>query len=248
MDFVKQNYINFVNSFKRIDLKIFLILLVDVLFYMVFIQIGKYFLNLLQDKATNIDLNSNILGLNQQVATGLLSSVRGFFIFAIFLIILFLLLMIINWSLFKGFIWSITTNKKFNLNFFKRFFILNVLWVSIWFILILLFAFVIITQSAPIFMMVVLVVAFYFTNILYPLFLKSHKINEIKRAFKLGIKKIHYFIIPYAIIVLIGFVISKAFSLFSINLIVNQYISYIVGLILIAWMRYYFVEIVESIS
>ena len=99
--------------------------------------------------------------------------------------------------------------------------------------------------TAAIFMLITLILAFYLTNILYPLFLKDNKINKIKNAFKLGIK-IHHFIIPYAIIIVLFFVISRIYSLVAININPNFFFG--VLLVFITWMRYYFVEIVDSLS
>ena len=246
-NFVKQNYHIFVNSFKRINLKIFLILLFDILFYFVFMQVGNFFIKALEQKASNVDLTQNLLGLSQQSATQLLSSVRGVFFFLILSAIIFIILMTINWSFFKGWIWSITTNKKFNLKFFKKFFLLNIIWLPTWFILIFLFAIIIKPQTAAIFMLITLIIAFYFTNILYPLFLKNNKISVIKEAFKLGIKKIHHFVVPYLIIIILLLTISRIYSLITLNIYINPNIFFGVLLIFVAWLRYYFVEIVDSL-
>ena len=247
-NFIKQNFTWFINSFKRINLKIFLILILDILFYFIFVQAGKFFIKIIQKKAANVDLTQNLLGLNQQAGSNLLSSVRGFFFFLVFSVILFIILMIINWSVFKGLIWSITTNKKFNLKFLKKFFLLNLIWLPFWFILIFLIAIGVKPTTAPIFMIISLALAFYLTNILYPLFLKDNKINKIREAFKLGIKKIHYFIVPYAIIIILFFIISNIYSFVAANNNLNQNIAYVLLLVFVAWLRYYFVEIVNKLS
>ena len=264
--FLKQNCDIFINSFKRINLKIFLILFFDILFYFIFMQAGNFFMNVIQKRAANVDLTQNFMNLNQQVANTLLTSVRGFFSFLIISLILFAVLMIINWSLFKGLNWAITANKKFNLKFFKKFLQLNLIWLPIWFLLIFLFAIIIKPTAAPIYMVIILIIAFYLTNILYPLFLKhtetqyvsgakkskaflgNSKIKTIKEAFKLGIKKIHHFIMPYLIIIIFFLIISKLYKLITLNIDANPNIFFGIILIFIAWMRYYFVEIVESLS
>ncbi|MBI2134532.1 hypothetical protein HYU09_00945 [Candidatus Woesearchaeota archaeon] len=247
-NFIKQNYVLFINSFKKINLKFFLILAFDILFYFIFMQIGNFFIKIIEKKAANVDLTQNLLGLNQQAAAGLLGSVRGFFFFLIFSAILFLLLMVINWSIFKGLIWTITANKKFNFNFLKKFFLLNLVWLPFWFLLIFLFAVIINPATAPILMIITVITAFYFTNILYPLFLRDNKLRKIKEAFKLGIKKIHYFIVPYAVIGVLFYIISKAYSLIAANIGLNPNVFFGILLVFIAWARYYFVEIVGSLS
>lgn len=248
--FIMQNYSLLINSFKRINLKLFLILAFDILFYFIFMQLGNIFLEIIQKKAANADFTQNFLnflGLDQQAAGSLLASVRGFFFFMAFSAILFLLLMVINWSIFKGLIWSVVADKKFNFGFFKKFLLLNLIWLSSWFLLIFLFAIITKPTTAPIFMTIFLVAAFYFTNILYPLFLRENKIGKIKEAFKLGIKKIRYFIVPYAIIGILLYVVSKGYSLIALSVDLNPNVFLGILLIFAAWMRYYFVEIVYSL-
>lgn len=247
-NFIAQNYLLLMNSFKRINLKFFLILAFDILFYFILMQIGNFFLKIIEKKAANVDLAQNLLGLDQQAASGLLTSLRGFFFFLIISAILFLVLVVINWSVFKGLIWTTTANKKFNFRFFKKFLLLNLIWLPSWFLLIFLFAVIINPETSPIFMIVTLAVAFYFTNILYPLFLKENKLSNIKDAFKLGIKKIHYFLAPYAIIGILLYVISKGYSLIALSVNLNPNVFLGVLLIFIAWLRYYFVEITYSLS
>src|SRR3989338_5790668 len=216
--FAKQNYLAFTGSFKRIDLRFFLILSLDILFYFIFVQLGNLFIKALERKAADVDLAQNFLGLNQQAAASLLSSVRGFFFYMIFLAILFLILIVIAWSIFKGMIWSVTAGKKFGLEFFKKFLLLNLIWLPAWFLLLLLAAIAIKPATAAIYLIVLSATAFYLTNILYPLFLKESRLNKIKEAFKIGIKKLHHFIIPYAVIVFLGYAISKAYGLIALNL------------------------------
>ena len=247
-NFIKQNYEVFTNSFKRINLKFFLILAFDILFYFIFMQIGNFFLKIIEKKAANVDLAQNLLGLNQQAATSLLGSLKGFFFFLIFSAILFLLLMVINWSIFKGLIWSIVANKKFDFKFFRKFLLLNLVWLPSWFLLIFLFAIITKPATAPIFMVTFLVLAFYFTNILYPSFLKENRLNKIKEAFKLGIRKIHHFIVPYAIIIFLFYIILNVYNFIAANIVLNPNVFFGILLILIAWLRYYFAEIVNNLS
>jgi len=245
--FITQNYLLFINSFKRINLKFFLILAYDIVFYFVFMQIGNFFLKIIEKKSANVDLTQNLLGLNQQAAAGLLGSVRGFFFFLVFSAILFLVLMAINWSVFKGLIWTTAASKKFNFAFFKRFLLLNLIWLPSWFLLIFLFAVIIEPAAAPIFMAIALIMAFYFTNILYPLFLKESRISKIKDAFKLGIRKFHHFIVPYAIIIILFLIFSNIYGFVIGNVNLNQNIGIALLLVFVAWTRYYFIEVVYSL-
>ena len=246
--FIKNNFDFFINSFKRIKLTFFLVLLLDFAFYFISYQLGKLLIKILSQKADSISLEQSLANLSQQAAASFLGSVRGFFIFLIFSIILFLIAMIVNWSLFKGIIWSITANKRFNLKFFKKFALLNFIWLPAWFFVILLLDIILKPEVAVIYSLIMAIIAFYFTNVLYSLFLKENKLKNIKEAFKLGFKKIHYFALPYAIIIfmLLIFLNAQNFIVAKINLNPNLYLVPI--LVLAAWLRYYFVEIVDKIS
>ena len=156
--------------------------------------------------------------------------------------------MIVNCSLFKGIIWSLSANKRFGLKFFKKFLLLNLIWVPIWFLAILLLDVIIKPETAIIYILILTVTAFYFTEILYPLFLKENKLKNIKEAFKLGVKKIRYFVFPYAIIIfmLLIFLNANNLAIAKINLNPNLYLVPL--LVLAAWLRYYFVEIVDRVG
>lgn len=247
ISFIKQNYSNFINSLGNINLKIFFIVILDVLFYYIFMQAGRFLITQIQKKSTNIDLTQNLLELSQQNAAQLLSSLKEFFFFIIILLILFVIAVIINWSIIKGIIWNFTKHKKPSLKFMKKFLLLNFIWLPIWILIFLLIAFGIKQSAAPIFMIIAFMLAVYFTNILYPLFLANNKISSIKESFRLGFKKIHYFIIPYIIIIALFLILSKIYSIAVLGINISPYVSYTFIIIYIAWIRYYMVEVVNSI-
>ena len=75
----------------------------------------------------------------------------------------------------------------------------------------------------------------------------KNKIGKIKESFKLGIKKIHHFIVPYAIIILLFLMVLNAYNFIAIMVNLNPNVFLGILLIFIAWLRYYFVEIVYSL-
>src|SRR3989338_5923492 len=110
--FMEDNLQSLVNSFKKINMKIFLILAYDVIFYLLFVVSGSYFVKMVEQRALGVNLAQDFLSLDQQAATGVLYSVKGFFFFFLFSFAAFLLLMVLNWSFFKGLIWNAVLNKK----------------------------------------------------------------------------------------------------------------------------------------
>ena len=245
-NFLTDNIITLKNSFKNINLTFLLIIVLDVLFYFILFQAGNYYLSIMQQKALGITLDQNLLA-DPAAASGLLETVRGFFFFLVASIIIFLLITIIVISLLKGVIWSLTVNKKLNLEFFKKFLILNLIWIPSWFLLAFLATVAIREGTAPLFVLVIFILTFYFTNILYPLFLKQNKLAMIKTSFSLGIRKIHYFIIPFAIIIISSLIISRIYNLIALNINLNPNVLLLIGIIYVAWLRYYFVEVVGNL-
>jgi len=192
---------------------------------------------------STIDL-SDVMGKSAAELSLISSILRNFFITLIVAAVLLLLFTIANWSFFQGFVYSKILNKRFSLGFYKNFLLVNAVWIPSWtvvFILILLGAKL--TSLKP--LSIILVNLFiYFTLILYPMSMKTKGIMSIKKAFRFGVEKIHYTVPAYLlfVIILIGlgrlryadFLPSKAASILMVGIL----------LVLLAWTRTYFSNIV----
>ena len=248
LNFLEINHENFINSFKNINFNIVFMVFYDLLFYSASALVLFAGFKFMQKRAEAVNLPANILALNAQQAAGLLGSLRGFFYLLIFTVIFLILLLIINWSLFKGLNWSIASKRKFNLAFFKKFLLLNLAWLGSIIILVFLVAVSFNQSAVPIFLLAIFIISAYFTNILYALFMRENRFKAVKRAFALGFSKIHYFIFPYAVMVLILYVLFKLSSL--ITLPQRAYLAALILIftVFIAWSRLYIVEVVNSVN
>lgn len=245
--FFEKNYSSFINSFKKIGFNTAYMAFYDALFYSIsslFVYLGfKY----IEKKASAFNLPENIMELSLQEAGSLAANLRGFFFLIIFLAVFLVLLTILNWSLFKGLNWSLAAKRKFDFKFFKRFLLLNLAWLPIW-ILLLLFVFIGINPDAILyFVMAVLAIAAYFSNILYALFAKESNFKSVKMAFKIAFAKMHFFVIPYVIAVFLPYILLK---LLIQNLQQTAFliISALAFIIISAWFRLYIVEVVDSVE
>jgi hypothetical protein len=250
--YFKKSYKIFINSFKKIDLRIFFIVFFDLVFYFLVFLIGIstkiIFENYLYANLPQIlSQLENPLQLGEESLRDLLSNLRWFLFFLVVMAVLPLIIIIIDWSIFKGVAWGLTIKRKFNFKFFLRFFLLNLAWLGLFVILIFLFAFAFKRTALPIYMSILLIIWIYFTNIIYTLFIKNPNIKSIKKAFKLGFTKIHYFTLPYFILVLILIIIY-----FIMNLItllpygIGFTIMILMLLFYLAWARFYIVDVIES--
>ena len=246
-DYSKKNYNIFINSFKKIDLKIFPIVFFDLAFYSLVPLIAIATFKIIQNKALAINLPQNLLQLGAENAEKLLANLRGFYFLLIAMIILMFITIIIDWSIFKGLAWSFTLKKKFNLKFLLRFFLLNLVWLGIFITLIILFAIAFKEIALPIYMLIFLIIWIYFTNIIYTLFIKNPNIKSIKKAFKLGFTKIHYFILPYLVLIIILLIIYAIMFLITfLPYGIGLTIMVLMLLFYLAWARFYIVEVINQ--
>lgn len=245
--FLKNNYNNFINSLKNINFNIIIMAFYDLLFYFISGLLVYLSYKYLKKRSSIISLPDNILELSIQQTEFLLSNLRGFFFLIIFMVIFLILLFILNLSLFKGLSWSLAAKKEFNLKYFKNFLLLNLAWLPIWILLFILVFMGINPNTILLFLLIILVIAIHLTGILYPLYIKENSFKTVKKTFKIAFTKIHYFIIPYSIMIFLFYFISK-FLTFNLQQRTPFIISILVLIIVIAWFRLYIVEVVDGVA
>lgn len=246
--YFKKSYSIFLDSFKKIDLKIFPIVFLDLVFYSLVPLITITTFKIMQDKALALTLPQNLLQVGAENADKLLADLRGFYFLLIAMLILMSITIILDWSIFKGLAWGLTMKRKFNFKFFLRFFLLNLPWLGSFIILIFLFAFAFKQASLPIYILILLITWIYFTNIIYVLFIKNPNLKSIKKAFKLAFTKFHYFILPYIALLIILLIIYLVMNLtILLPFGIGFTIMVLILLFYLAWARFYIVDVIESI-
>lgn len=242
MNYLKNTIKTYVNSFKNKN--ILLVLVLNTLFILItrgLIKLTKTISKSWIDKINKIEL-SNIISQSEAQLQATIGTLKGFTLFILFTAIIFILLLIISWSLCQGMIYNILLKKRFNLKYFEKFLLLNIIWFIPWIILIfiILFGGKIENFVTPIFILILLFLHFSF--ILYPLFTKNNRIKQIKQALRIGITKIHHYIIPYMVIT-ITFIIISSINLFNIEPIIIS----LVYLLFFSWIQNYTKEITLKI-
>jgi len=196
------------------------------------------------------DLLQNPENLSPEMAEQTLSLVKGHVISIMAYTILLLIFVFLAWTLFKGIIWNITLKKKFTLKYYNQFTLLNLLWFALWLIPVILIIISLKRKPSIIFLLLALIFIIYLTNILYILFTKKNLIKHaLKNTFKIGFNKIHFFLLPYALMLITMLIISLI--LLPANFLPERIftsISTIVLVFYLAWARFYLADVVSGLA
>ena len=246
--FIDWNNKILVNAFRKIDFNILLIIILDSVFYL--LAAGSFFLwdKFMKAKASAINLPKDpneivntLASLGPEKAQQLASEVKSYFFLLLFSFIAVVIFIIFLAGIFKGIIWAKTTKTKISLKFMSGFLLLNAIWVGFWAVIIFLISYIVNPESVQIFFFIAFIAAIYFTNILYPIFMRRQRLNSIGTAIKIGTAKIHLFVLPNLIIFLILFILIWAAGKLAFN-----YSFFVTAFILIAYaalVRYYVSEL-----
>ncbi len=244
--FIEWNYNILVSSIKKINLNIILIVILDILFYFLSGYLVILWLRRIQLKMSAFNLPTDIAALGYEKAQEIAGEARAFLFLLILLIILVALAIIFLASILKGIIWAKTTNTKITLRLISKFFGLNLIWICFWFVMIILISLFIQQALAPKFMLTTIILGLYFTNTLYTIFMKEQKLKSIFNAIKLNIVKIHFFLLPYAIILLLFYVIINLNNFLQFKY--SQIVFLLIFLFYSALARYYISALVLEID
>jgi hypothetical protein len=254
--YFKTSFQKYISSIK-LDRKFIYVMFTDILFYGILLGsfilfFAGYFMNELAEFYNVMTNTPNLF--ESEIASDL--GKQGWVLFFIFSI--YLIFVTVFYAFFKGLIHKIIQEKKFKLkliveylkNGFLRFFSLNL------FILILSIVFFYISSSIfkqEVFVFM-LIIQFFFT-VHFILISHSIIINEkklfpgIKKSFRIAIKKIHHFILPYLIISIELFfvLVLMRFSAYLPTKIFTL-ISLILLLIFVNWMKVYLNIIISKLK
>jgi hypothetical protein len=246
-------YKEFTNSLKDAKKVVLIVALYDLLFY-VFLYLGSKLIAIMTNR--QLEKIQPLLGMMTTMSANLaeleknLTIMKGFQAFLIIAPIIFLLFVIIDWTIFKGLIWVAILRKRFSLKYFKNFLALNLLWFIPWTILLLLVV-ILVRQRASAYMVLLLfILLMHLSGVLCITFTKKDKIiNAIKEAFCIGIGKIHLFLVPYLALIILFIVVSQVGWIFRpLPHTIQAILSLIVLVLYTAFARVFLSKIVLSIT
>ncbi|HZX44336.1 MAG TPA: hypothetical protein VFF28_01495 [Candidatus Nanoarchaeia archaeon] len=173
------------------------------------------------DKADAIDLE-NIALQTEEKMQETVEALKGFALFLLLAVILFVLAFIIIWSFFQSLAYH-----PFQLRFFEKFLVLNVILIIPTTILFILSLY---AGRNLIFPVILLFLALHFMLFIYPVFAKEPELRRIGAGIKLSITKFPKLLIPY-IAIAVTFIITSFINL--------DIISPLLYIVLFSWVQHY---------
>ena len=264
------NQINlFKKSFKLDKKRFFSVIFLDFLFILVSyiaLFLWSMWVSSSASRISGLELDMLTENALQEVA-----AIKSFYYGTLACSLLLIIFLFLAWSFFQGFIWNTILKKKFNLDYFKKFLLLNLACIPLSIILFFiaavclkLFKSIILLFSATglntslvmfillaLFTFVFLPIMLYIINfilILYFYFTKKNKIlDSFKNTFDIAVKKIHLLYIPCLIMSLV-FVLLAVITI-PLN-ILPEWLSSLFSLIFLviyaAWMRFYITAVIAK--
>jgi len=235
MKFLKFNQDILAATIRKLDLKILLIIIIDFIFYGLAYLSSQFWFNQIKLKYDLVSAQPNLL--SEAAIRTLFYETQGFYFFLIYSLIFLIISIFIFSAIAKGLIWALTARTKITIKYLLRFTLLKLLW-NLLFLAIIVFSFIVLTRNAAIILTLIsLAAAYYFSNIIYPLFTKINKLYIIKEGVSLGLRKFHMMLLPYAIIIITGLLMRKIYFISTSRYWVV--FTSIITLIYLAVNRYY---------
>ncbi len=264
------NQINlFKKSFKLDKKRFFSVIVLDFLFVLVsYIALFLWSMWVSSSASRISGLELNMLTEN---ALEELAALKSFYYGTLVCSLLLIIFLFLAWSFFQGLIWNTILKKRFNLDYFKKFLLLNLACIPLSIILffialvclklfnsmILFFSTTGLNTSLIMFILLILFafiflpIMIYLINfilILYFYFTKKNKIlDSFKNTFDIAVKKIHLLYIPCLIISLVFVLLSVITILLNI---LPEWLTLLFLLIFLviyaAWVRFYITAVIAK--
>lgn len=259
LSYLNYEWDNLKNSFISYKKKSLMTIIYDIFFYLIVIissTLYGLYLQFRTSKINLIDIQQTIQDPSQSAQVlGLLKRFLFFDMIGCFILLSIIIFLAV--ATIKPLIWAEITNNKLNKKDIIRFWGTRALWslilIPAYIIAVPLFAILIVAvkSNSSVTVLIVssiLLVSFlFFTNtkiIMYIIYTKTKSLKSIFEAFKIGFKKIHYFIIPY-LVILASFIaftnLTRIF--FFVPEQIQSYISAVLIIIYISWFRFYVYEV-----
>ena len=231
--FSQKQFKFFIASFKQINKRYIFIVLYDLVFIAIFFLViplfSKIFMSKLQNVTTLEGAASVLIMLLAYLAT-------------------VTIILLLSYSVSRGLIWSMILKKKFTAPFFKKFLLLNFLW---WLILALPFLIVLGAKQEYLFYFIAIIAIIYIhlTSIMHYDFTKNQRIGKaMKNAFKLTYTNFKSFLLPYAYVTLVYFILLQVFWIVPQTEKYMFFASVLFVVFFLAWFRLYLSQILKKIT
>jgi hypothetical protein len=263
--YLKNQYKLLKKSIKELDSKTTLIVLYDLIFFLIFGLSLIIFSNVIKNKSIIVNaLNiENLMDLPRSEIDMTYSSLKSFITTLIVGIIIISIITFISMAIIKSIIWFTTIDKKFKKEDILKFIPVRFVWLLIELGLTVIlflplgisigFASSIKSTALVIFFSLItlslFIILMTLKNFMYIFYIESKNIRCIKKAFKFGLKKIHYYILPYTIIFILFIIISQLYWIYQFfpEKIVNL-VNLLIFTIFAVWTRFYILKITKDLA
>lgn len=250
LNWLKWNAGIFISSLEKIDMNLFLIAALDVIFYASSLFLVSFAIKRMQLKANSVILPSGFMSMGEDALITTLHDAKSYYNLLIFTMIIVPLAVIFLAGILKGVIWAKTTKAKLNMRLIFGFIVLNAFWMGFWLAILFLVVKVVKPELAVNFFIVGVLICAYLTNNVYALFMKEHNFKSVVTALGMSISKVHFFLLPYIFVFATWFLSVLVLQL-ATRLIMPDYGKYLIGLFFIfyiAVVRYYISTLVFAVN
>jgi len=162
------------------------------------------------------------------------------------IIVVSFILLVFFISLFYGNAWLSGLKKKFNNLFFRKYFIMNLIWFLFWIIITLLIIFLLSPQMALVFLFIETILFLYLDPAMRAVFDENKSLwSNLRKFFKIS-RKFHWFM-PFMLLSLIFIIIIVLTMALLLNIEWLMVVCFVILiLLLIGWMRNYIIALVNE--
>ena len=168
--------------------------------------------------------------------------------FALGSITVWVILMVLIWTILKGIQWLMISERAVTINHLKRYFFFNLIWLGFWTTMSLFLMVAVESQTAAIPLVIMYVAFIHLNGVINACIARSGKIREgLAEGFNLGVTQIHKFIIPYNYAFLTYFVILQPLQFITGKFLLAAYVFLIV-IFYFTWTKIYVMKVVEELE
>jgi len=255
------------DSFKRCNVNIIFVVFLDLVFFASLVYLPMLWNKIIMKHPLSEKIavlqggGLQLLDLGAAELAEIKGLMGGFIVSLIVSLLVLVFLIYLIHSITRALIWLVIHNKKGSRDFFKKMMVLNLMWVPILVLILVLFLVVkapvdlysykvmILYYVSSVIFMLILFVPLSLNFMVYHYYTKKGGImSSMGEAFKVFFTQIRHFIIPFVVMLLVFYLVSLPFGLIP-SLFANYKIVYaLVIIIYIGWLRFYLVEVLDSIK
>lgn len=250
-DYLSSAARNFAGSFRNLGRTITYITAYKLLFYAFCIFATLKFRDIIIGRGESLmQIDPAILraGPSPELAA-LSASIKGFYSQIIAYIAILALLILAAYIITNFLIWALITGRKLRKakrSFALRFALLNALWIAGWAALAVLLVSSLRPEVIMRWLLGITLVYCHFTAVMYiAYFMREKAVKAFRKAFDVGVTKVHHFIVPYFFAFVIFMLLNKILSPFqNLNFVMTNpdaatIIGFVIFLFYGAWLKIY---------